>query len=345
LIRIRRWRVLLLFLPVLILPGRETFARAVCPELPHSTSQPVGAPRVVTDGVGRRVKVPAKVDRIVSLAPNLTETLYALGLGNKLVGDTSYCDIPPEAKSKPHVGGPQNPSIEAIVGLRPDLVFATTSINRPETVDALERLGVSVYTTDPHTVRGMIESFGRMADLANARKQGSALTANLNGRLNALQARLAPLAPVRVVFVVWLDPLITVGQNTFIADALRCAGAESVVVSHQNWPQLSFEEVVRLQPDYLVFAASHTGEGAVTAEDLRSRVVWKDLRAVQQGHIAIISDEIDRPAPGLIDAIEQLAREIHPGAFGTNGTPAEPHSENSRGAGIPKIEALCGDPS
>ncbi len=344
-IRARWSQLLLLLAPVFILPGQAAFAIAPFSQSPNASAGETRATRTVTDGAGRSVKIPAKVDRIVSLAPNLTETLYSLGLADKLVGDTSYCDIPPEAKLKPHVGGPQNPSIEAIVALRPDLVFATTSINRPETVDALERLGVSVYTTDPHTVRGMIDSFGRIADLAGAGEQGSALKANLNARLDALHARLASLPPVRVVFVVWLDPLITVGQNTFIADSLHWAGAESVVVSHQNWPQLSFEEVVRLQPDYLVFASSHSGEGAVTAKDLRSRPVWKDLHAVQQDHIAIISDEIDRPAPGLIDAIEQLARKLHPDAIRTSAAPAESRGKNSGVASTRRDEALCGDPS
>jgi cobalamin transport system substrate-binding protein len=333
-IRARHSRLLFLAVLPLILLARNAFAAMPVAQSPDAKGVEASAPRTVTDGFGRRVNIPAKVNRIVSLAPNLTETLYALGLENKLVGDTSYCDRPLEAKLKPHVGGPQNASVEAIVALRPDLVLAT-AINREETVDGLAHLGIPVYATDPHTVRGMIESFGRIADMAGAEKQGSALTANLNGKLNALHARLAGLPPVRVVFVVWLDPLISIGQQTFIADALHWAGAESVVRSNQNWPQLSFEEVVRLQPDYLVFARSHTGEGAVTLKDLRSRAVWKDLHAVQQNRIAIISDEIDRPAPGLVDAIEQLAREIHPGAFQANVAPGPPHRENFPVTGTP----------
>jgi cobalamin transport system substrate-binding protein len=332
LIRVRRLRLLRWVAAVLILLPGEAFAAARSLQSPNARAVETHPARTVTDGFGRRVKIPAVVNRIVSLAPNLTETLYALGLQDKLVGDTTYCDIPPAAKLKPHVGGPQNASIEAIVALRPDLVLAT-AINREETVDGLAHLGIPVYTTDPHTVRGMIESFGRIADMAGAEKEGAALTANLDGRLDALHAKLAGLPPVRVVFVVWLDPFISVGQSTFIADALRRAGAESVVRSNQNWPQLSFEEVVRLQPDYLVFAHSHTGEEAVTVKDLRSRAVWKDLRAVRQNHIAIVSDEVDRPAPGLIDAIEQLAREIHPGAFQARVAPALLHGENFRATG------------
>jgi iron complex transport system substrate-binding protein len=284
--------------------------------LPNIQSVAVGTEsRVVTDEVGRSVTIPAQVRRIVSLAPNLTETIYALGLEDRLAGDTDYCDVPAAAKAKPHIGSPQNPSIEAIVALHPDLVLATTSINLRQTADALARLGVPVYTTDPHAVRGMVDSFGRMADLIGASQQGAALVAGLDARLDTLHTRLADIPPVHVLFVVWLDPLISIGQKTFIADALRWAGAESVVLSSQNWPQVSLEEVVRLQPDYIVLASSHTGEGSRTLEDLRTRSAWKDLQAVRSGHVAIISEEIDRPAPGLIDAIEQLAHEIHPNAF------------------------------
>ena len=273
------------------------------------------AARIITDETGRRVAIPADVKRVVSLAPNLTETIYALGLEERLAGDTDYCDTPPAAKLKPHVGGAQNPSLEAIVALHPDLVLATTSINRIETVEGLAKVGVAVYTTDPQTVRGMLESTARIAGLMGAEAQGAALVAKLQARLDAVAARLADVPQVHALFVVWEDPLITIGQNTFIADALRWAGAESVILSQQKWPRVSFEEVVRLQPDYIVFASNHAGFGAEELGTLRSRDAWKQLRAVELGHIAVISEEINRPSPGLVDAIEQLAREVHPDAF------------------------------
>lgn len=306
-------RVHLIFIPIALMLLMQTELLSAASARPmHGDSS-----RVVTDGFGRRVKIPARVDRIVSLAPNLTETLYALGLGDKLVGDTDYCDVPPQAKSKPHVGGPQNASVEAIVALRPDLVFAT-AIDREETVDALAHLGIAVYANDPHTVRETIESIRTIGDLGGAEKQGADLAKRLNARLAALQDRLAHEPKAGALFVVGVDPLITVGRNTFLADALRWAGAESVVPTDQNWPQISFEEVVRLQPDYLVFSASYPGEHPVSLEYLRTRPVWKDLRAVREGHVAIVSDEIDRPDPGLIDAIEQLARDLHPKVFDAN---------------------------
>jgi len=271
--------------------------------------------RVVTDETGRRVAIPADVKRVVTLAPNLTETIYALGLEGRLAGDTDYCNTPAAAKLKPHVGGAQNPSLEAIVALHPDLVLATTSINRIATVDALAKVGIAVYTTDPQTVRGMLESTARIADAMGASAQGAELVARLQARLDALAARLANVPPVHVLFVVWENPLITIGQNTFIADALRWAGAESVIVSKQKWPDITFEEVARLQPDYIVFASNHAGFEKDELSALRSRADWKQLRAVELGHVAVMSEEVNRPSPGLVDAIEQLAREVHPDAF------------------------------
>jgi iron complex transport system substrate-binding protein len=280
------------------------------------------AVKIVTDETGRRVAIPFSVRHIVTLAPNLTETIYALGLEDRLAGDTSFCDTPPAAKLKPHVGSPQTPSLEAIVALHPDLVLATTSINRPETVDALARLGIAVYTSDPHTVRGMLGSVAGMADLMGASEQGAALVAQLQARLDAVHARIAELPLVHVLFVVWEDPLITIGQNTFIADALRWAGAESAIVAQQNWPQVSIEEVVRLQPEYIVLTPNHSesdaGSKSSELESLRARPAWKALKAVELGHVVVASDEFDRPAPGLIGAIEQLARELHPEAVALN---------------------------
>lgn len=278
-------------------------------------SAPESTARTLTDEAGLRVTIPAQVNRVISLAPNLTETIYALGLEDKLVGDTTYCDTPAAAKTKPHVGDTINPSLETIVGLHPDLVFATM-INRIDTVEGLSRMGIPVYTTDPRTVRGMFDSTAHVAELMGAPEQGKALVAQMQARLDALHAPLTDRPLVHVLFVVWKEPLITIGQNTFIADALRWAGAESVVVSKQDWPQLTFEEVVRLQPEYIVTASTHTGEeGKRSLDEFRALSQWKDLEAIKAGHLAVISDEVDKPSPGLIGAIEDLAHQLHPEAF------------------------------
>src|SRR5271156_1324287 len=275
--------------------------------------------KIVTDGTGRSVAIPVNVRRIVSLAPNLTETEDALGLEDKLAGDTTYCDTPSAANDKPHVGAPVNPSLEAIVALHPDLVLATTSINRRETVDGLARLGIAVFTTDPHTISGMLESTTLLGNLMGANEEGTALVAKLQTRLDELQTRLRERPLVHVLFVVWDDPPISIGQNTFIADALRWAGAESVLISDQDWPHVSMEEIVRLQPEYIVLAKNHSESDASNqVSDLAKRPAWNQLEAMKLGHVVVVGDEVTRPSPGLVEVIEQLAHDLHPGLFGAS---------------------------
>lgn len=278
--------------------------------------RPAAHARVVVDEVGRRVTIPDEVHRVVSLAPNLTETVYALGLEDDLAGDTDYCDYPAEAKKKPHVGGSMNPSLEAILALKPDLVLATTVANRRDTVTALERLGIAVYTTAPQTVEGTLAEIRTIATLLGRQSAGEELAQRLQERLDAIQKKLAGSAPTRVLFVVWEDPLITVGRGTFIADALKWAGAESVVDSKQNWPRISLEEAVRLKPEYLVFAGEQNQSEARVLAELRSRAGLRSLPAVEQGRVAVISEAVDRPAPRLVDAIEELAEKLHLERFG-----------------------------
>jgi iron complex transport system substrate-binding protein len=279
--------------------------------------------REVTDDAGRRVRVPAEIRRIVSLAPNMTETVYALGLQERLVGVTTFCDHPAEAATKAKIGGPMNPSLERIAALQPDLVLVAKTANRRDTLDALERLGIPAYATSPATVEEMLDSTLRVADLLGARAQGEALVGGLRARLAALKTRLSNRSPKRVLFVVWHEPLVAVGRGTFLADALRWAGAALAIETDQEWPRLSLEGVVRVQPEFLVFATSHSEGVRRTLDDLRARPGWQNLDAVRQGRAAIISDAVNRPGPRLVDAIEELARQLHPEAF-------EAESENRK---------------
>jgi len=283
----------------------------------QQTSPPQAPPtyRQVTDEIGRTIRIPQDIHRIVSLAPNLTETIYALGLQDRLVGDTDYCDFPPEAKQKTKVGGAINPSLEAIAALHPDLVLVTKNLNRLETVEALEEIGIPSYATDPHTVEAIITSVALLSGLLGAPETGATLAADLERRVSSLHEHLASLPPRRVLFIVWIEPLISIGRGTFIADALRAAGAVSVIESSQNWPQVNLEEVVRLQPEFLIFVESHSGGAPHNAEALAGLPGWRLLNAVRNRRYATIGDAINRPAPRLISAVEDLARQLHPDAF------------------------------
>jgi len=271
--------------------------------------------REVTDETGRSIRVPQSIHRVVSLAPSITETLYALGLQDELVGDSDYCDYPPDAQRKPKVGGAINPSIEAIAALHPDLVLVTKALNRLDTVRALEALNIPSYATDPHTVAEILSSTQHLAELLGVPQSGASITSDLQQRLAATQQRLAPFPPRRVLFVVWPQPLISIGKKTFIADALLYAGATSIIDSSQDWPQISLAEVVREQPEFLVFAESHASEAPPGIDSLANLPGWRVLDAVKNRHYALVSDAVNRPALRIVSAIESLAKQLHPEAY------------------------------
>ncbi len=307
--RRKRPRTMQVMLLVLLLPSPSAAAQNAPPPAPTPSFTEV------TDETGRKVRIPESVQRIVSLAPSLTETIYALGAEDRLVGDTDFCDFPAAARNKPKVGGAVNPSLEEIVALRPDLVLVTKSINRRETVSALERLGIPAYATDPHTVADVLSSTARLGEILRIPGAGRALALELRRRLDDLRLRLSASSPRRVLFVVWTAPLISVGQKTFIADAIRDAGGVSVVDAGEDWPQVNLEEVVKLRPEFLVFASAHSENAEREFSALAEKPGWRDLDAVRNHRLAVISEAVNRPAPRLVAAIEELARQLHPEAF------------------------------
>jgi iron complex transport system substrate-binding protein len=285
--------------------------------IPAPAAVPSATPafREVTDEAGRTVRIPQNLHRIVSLSPGLTETIYALGLQDLLVGDTDYCNFPPDAQHKPKVGGAINPSLEAIADLHPDLVLVTKSLNRLDTVNSLANLGIPSYAIDPQSVAAIISSTQRLAEIMGAPEAGEALAKDLERHLAGIQQRVARFPRRSALFIVWTQPLISVGKQTFIADALQYAGAVSIVDSAENWPKVSLEEIARLQPEFLVFPDTHTETTPLNIEALSDLPGWRLLDAVRNHRYAKTSDAVDRPAPRIVSAIEDLARQFHPEAF------------------------------
>lgn len=270
--------------------------------------------RLVVDETGRQVGVPERVERIVSLAPSVTELLYALGLEGRLVGVTDYCDYPPAAKAKPSVGEVISPSLEKIVSLKPDLILATTSGNRRETVTAIERLGIPLYGLNSRSVEDVLLSLRALGELLGVPEAGARLESQLRARLEAMAERLASQPKRRVLFVLWLEPLMSIGPNTFVHDALVRAGAESITADRpEDWPRLSLEEILRQDPDYLILTHSPVLERRLAA--LRADPVWSRLRALRENRVVVLDEAALRPGPRIVDAIEQLVRALHPEVF------------------------------
>jgi len=272
------------------------------------------AARTRTDDAGRRVEVVENPQRIVSLAPSLTETLFALGLGERVVGVTDFCDYPAEARSKTRVGGIINPSVEAIVSLAPDLVLITREGNRRETMEALERLGVPVFAISTSDLAGVFRMIRQLGELAGVAERGQRLAADLERQSAAIAEAIRPYPARRVLFLVWLQPVVSVGRNSFIEGLLQRSGAESISeASIQPWPHLSIEEILRSQPEFILIPRSSSF--APTRAQLLRLPGWRELEAVRAGRIVYLPASVERPGPRLIEVQELIARAIHPEAF------------------------------
>jgi len=267
--------------------------------------------RWVEDQTGRRVEVPDHPQRLISLAPSITETLFALGLGDNVVGDTDYCEYPPEAKLKPHVGAILTPNLERIIALKPDLVLGSPEANRRETADRLAQLGIPLYGVTAHSVDDMLHSIEDLGRVLGHEADAKKLAANLRQRIVAVEKRVAPLRRPKVLFVVWYRPLTTAGPNTFITDVIQRAGGTSITENLLGeWPHLSLEEALLRDPDVILFPRAESFSPQL--DEFQQLPGWRDLRAVKTRQMFFISDAIIRPSPRLVDALEEVARALHP---------------------------------
>ena len=270
-----------------------------------SYQKPVGeSERVFVDEQGRSVKVNAEPRRIISLAPSVTETLFALGLGDRIVGVTSYCDYPPEAAQKETVGDTLRPNLEKIVALKPDLVIASTSSQLEQFVRRLDELGIPIYVSNPRGIEDVLASIERIGEVTGARERAIELARSLRARIDATERRASTLEKPKVLFILGTEPLITAGTTSFVTDLIRRAGGMSISEDAPgDYPQYSLETAIAKQPEVIFLQA---GESA-----LPSRL--KQTPAAVSGRIYHLNDDLLlRPGPRVVDGLEQMAEKIHP---------------------------------
>jgi len=274
-----------------------------------------GAPtRGVTDGLGRLVELPNRPHHVVTLTPSLTEMMYSLDAGADLVGITDYTDYPPEAHAKPSVGGMVDPSIERIVALHPDLVFAEFNTNRASTIDALPRLGIPVFVVRAEGLDGILQAVQQVGTALDRTPVARALVNRVRARRQEVARRVRELPKPRVFVLIWPDPVVTVGQHAFIAEAVEGAGAICVTSNiPETWPRLSLEEVVRLAPDTLLLIKG--GHRTLSIEEMKTRPGWDRVPAVVANRFVEVDARFEHSSPVVFDALEELARLLHPQAF------------------------------
>ena len=276
------------------------------------------AMRTVFDELGRELRVPVTINRIVSLAPSVTETLFALGLGDKVVGVTAFCDFPPEAREKQSVGMPVTPNLEILIELRPDVIIGSSTANEINTVRSIEALNLPLYGVgDPRTVEDIFESIQHIAELTGAEQRAGELITNLRTRLRSVEESVADKPRASALYAIWLEPLIAAGGQTFLSDALRSAGAEPITAGMRvDWPRLSMEVVIERNPEVLVITRAHGLRE--TFERIRTQPGWSQLKAVRDNRIVWLDESAFRPGPRIVDVIADLAEQLH----GTGSTKA-----------------------
>jgi len=292
-------------------------------EIPAETKSEEGLPTfpiVVVDDLGRKITIQHLPQRIVSLAPSNTEILFALGLGDKIVGTTDYCDYPEAAKAKPRVAGYSNPNIEKLMSLEPDLIVAE-SIHERMVLPALERLGLTVIVTSATSLDTILHDVELIGQVTGKSVTAAQLTENMRKRIEAVTEKTRNIQieqRPRVLYVCWHNPIWTMGSDTFIDDLIWKAGGMNVFASDfKKSRAVSLEAVIDKDPQIIIISGMGTTGGLIYNSIIKEARL-RDVSAIADNRVYKISDAnlIERPGPRIVDGLDEVAKYIHPEIFG-----------------------------
>jgi len=248
--------------------------------------------------------------RIVSLAPSMTEILYALGLGDNIVGVTTFCDYPEEAKKKPKIGGMSNPSLEAVISLKPDIVVLTTDGNPKEFEERLVSLKIKTFVFQARRLSELPQGLRELGRALGIEERADKLAQEIEDGIekekkSSLFSRPSSIKR-KVLFIVWPEPLIVAGPGTVIDDAVTLLGHENIAATATtDYPKYSLEEVIRQAPDVLFIGKSMGNDMRPVSKGLLKRL--STVPAVKNGKVFFVSDKLFRLGPRVVKGIEELA--------------------------------------
>lgn len=283
-----------------------------------STEGTVTSPVKLTDQLGRKISIENTPRKIISLAPSNTEILFALGLGDRVVARTDYCNYPPEAEAKPSVGGFSTPNIEEIVAMDPDLILAT-SMHEAEIIPQLESYGLTVIGLMPATLGETLAAIIIVGQVTGMEKTAEDLVNNMQKRIDAVKNKTNDLSGddlTRVLYVVWHDPLMAAGSGTFHDEFINLSGGTNIAGDLELYATISLEAVIGADPQVII-AGVGMGEGEdLPLQFLMSEDRLKDTTArLSDAVYPIDMDIVGRAGPRIVDALEQFAAYIHPELF------------------------------
>lgn len=266
----------------------------------------------ITDQLGRTVRVPRDPARIVSLAPSITEIVYALGRQKRLVGVTRYSDHPPQAKTLPQVGSYVQLNLEKIAALKPDLCIAVKDGNPIAVIRRMEALKIPVYAVDPRSFTAIGETVTEIGRLLGAEAAANKINAELGARVERVRTRVAGAKTrPKVFFQIGVSPIVAPGTDTFIHELIELAGGINATAGPEPYPRISREQLLTLAPEVVVITSMARLETFkhVKKEWLR----WTQVPAVQTERIHLVDSNLyDRASPRLVEGLEQLVELIHP---------------------------------
>ena len=278
------------------------------------SSAPTGS-IVITDQAGRVVTLDAVPQRIVSLAPSNTEILFALGLNDSIVGVSEYSDYPAEALGKDIITKFYPLDIENIVAAEPDLVVAA-NIHKDEYVPQMESLGLKVIVLDPKTVDEVMDAIAIAGEATGTEDAASQLIEDMQARVDAVQSLVSGLSEEeipRVFYVIWHDPPMTVGNDTFQSEVIKLAGGQSIFDDLSGYPAVDLETILDRDPQVIVVGSGHDVEKDEVFEWAMNESRLQDTEAASENRIfKIDANLVDRPGPRIVDGIEEMLRLIHP---------------------------------
>jgi iron complex transport system substrate-binding protein len=271
-----------------------------------------GEERLWTDETGRAVRIPYPPRRILSLAPSITEILFALDLDKEIAGVTDFCDYPEAASKKPKIGGFINPSIEKIVSIQPDLIIAIRDGNRMDTIQRLIDLSFSVYVIDPKGFDGVITTLRNIGEIVGRQEKSKSITTEIRKKRDKVSTLTRSLHRPTVFFQVGYLPMITVGKGTLADDLIRLAGGRNLLENESTaYPSYNIELVVQKAPEIIIMSSMDSKRDYSTV--VKMWQTWKTIPAVKRNAIHVLdSNIVDRPTPRIVDGLGAMLRVIHP---------------------------------
>jgi iron complex transport system substrate-binding protein len=269
-----------------------------------------------TDELGREITIEKEVERIITLSPGMTEVIYALGLEDKLVAVSSACDYPKEALEKDDVGRIDEPNLEKIVALEPDLVIAE-SVTKIESLNRLTELGIKNIGFKPDSINDTINMIEDIANLTSAKKAGDKITAEMKNEYQSLKTlvgkQLEENERRRVFYEIWSDPLYTAGKGTFIDSLIADAGGYNIAREAEgSWPTYNLESLIAADPEVYISSAHSTPNG-LTLDELRERDIFREISAFKNDRLYLVDqDLVNRPSPRIIEGYQEFIQAIFP---------------------------------